>query len=293
MTIAPADPASAAASGHSSKTGSTPPPGGVESAGADGSKSGREQSEALLRTLTELTADLHGTDPRSRRDRGAPRRSTGCGRSRVARSRGGGGRGADRRGARVLAARGPAAHARDPRGGRRPGGHVLLRVHRDRAPRGPDRGPHRRIRTCARRPAGRPGGSGDGGRSRRPLRVLRAAHGALALSAAAPHEPPSDRDPAALPAAGRLRPGGRRVGRGRRRGRRAVPADQPARLPALLPHALQLRHPARPDVVLLPAGLARWTSWTRSTSATSRSPGSRSTPAASVCPTPASGPAVR
>ncbi len=64
MTIAPADPASAAASGHSSKTGSTPPPGGVESAGADGSKSGREQSEALLRTLTELTADLHGTDPR-------------------------------------------------------------------------------------------------------------------------------------------------------------------------------------------------------------------------------------
>ena len=48
------------------------------------------------------------------------------------------------------------------------------------------------------------------------------------------------------------------------------------------PDAVQLRHPAHPDVLVLPARLARATSWTRSTRATSRSRSCPSSPAASA-----------
>ena len=53
-----------------------------------------------------------------------------------------------------------------------------------------------------------------------------------------------------------------------RRGDRLLPADVVAGLPAQLADAVQLRHPAHPDVLLLPGRLAARRARTRSTSAT-------------------------
>ena len=58
-------------------------------------------------------------------------------------------------------------------------------------------------------------------------------------------------DPAVLPAARRLRPVAHTAG-----GDRLLPPDGVTGLPAQLADALQLRHPAHPDVVVLPRGLS-------------------------------------
>ena len=82
---------------------------------------------------------------------------------------------------------------------------------------------------------------------RPPVRVLRAAHRLRPLPAPAPVQPAGRRDAAVLPAPRRLR-----AVPDAGRGDRVLPADVLAGLPAEQPDAVQLRHPAHPDVVLLP-----------------------------------------
>ncbi len=200
-----------------------------------------------------------------------------------------GGRGRpDLGGPRLFAAGRPAADRLHPRRGGFPGRHVLHRVRGHRPPRGPDRRPHGGVRPSARGPPRR----ADRHRRRRPLRLLRAAHPAQPLPAAAPAHPQGRRDAPALPAAGGRRPRRGRHRAVRRRSGRPVRPDEPPGLPAVLPHAVQLRHPA-PQMSSCYLLDSPRTSWTRSTSATTRSPGSPSTPAASAWPTPASAAAVR
>ena len=79
-----------------------------------------------------------------------------------------------------------------------------------------------------------------------------------------PDDPAGHRDPAVLPAARRLRPGAARRGEAIEFYRLM---SSLAYLPSS-PDAVQLRHPAHPDVVVLPRRLARATSSTRSTTAT-------------------------
>ncbi len=170
MTIAPADPASAT---PVTATGEPDGPGA-----------------ALLRTLTDLTADLPDADP-GRVAAAAARPVRPRGRGRAARAgRRGGGR-AHLRGPRLLQARRPPAGPRHPRRGRLAGRHLLQRFGRHRSPRGPDRRPHRRVRTAARGPPGRTGRPGR----RRPLRLLRPAHRVQPLPAPAPDHPQGRRDP--------------------------------------------------------------------------------------------------
>lgn len=132
--------------------------------------------------------------PRPGRRRG-PARPVRPGRRRdhrgAARAGHGGGRRPDLRGPRVLEAGRPAADDRHRRGGRLPGRHVVHRVGRRRPPRGPDRRPHRRVRARPRGPPRR----ADRHRGRRPLRLLRTAHPAQPLPAAAPSPARSSRRP--------------------------------------------------------------------------------------------------
>ena len=154
-------------------------------------------------------------------------------------------RGDDRRGAAVLPARRAPPGRLHRQGGPQPGRHVVQPVDRARPCRGADRRGDRAVRQGQRPQArlrDRPG--------RRPaVRVLRAAHRLRPLPAAAPLQPAGGRDAAVLPAPGRLRPG-----QDAGRGDRVLPADVLAGLPAEQPDAVQLRHPAHPDVVVLPRG---------------------------------------
>ena len=137
VTIAPADPASATPSGPRR---------------ADG------PGTTLLRTLTELTADLPDTDPGRVAAAALRGRNAAVGRGRAARAGHRGGRRSDLRGPRVLPARRPAADPHHRRRGRRRRAPSSFSASvAVGPPRGPDRRPHRRVRTAARGPAGRPG----------------------------------------------------------------------------------------------------------------------------------------
>ena len=233
VTIAPADPASAITD---------------ELADAPGT--------ALLRTLTEFTADLPDTDP--------GRVAAAALRGRNARS--------DAAELRELATEAAAGLiSEDPAYSRLAARLLTVTIAEEAASQGAvsfsasvETG-HRegliadrtaRVRPRPRRPPGLPGGRRARRRRRRPLRLLRPAHPLLPLPAAPPDHPQGRRDPPALHAARGVRPRRGRVGA--RPGRSGVPVrpDEPPGLPAVLPHALQLRHPPPPDVVLLPARLA-------------------------------------
>ena len=153
------------------------------------------------------------------------------------------GRGDDRRGAAVLPAGRTPAGGLHRQGGPQPGRHVVQPVGRARSRRGPDRRRHGPVRQ-GQRPQAR---LRDRRRGRPPLRVLRAAHGLRPLPAPPPVEPARGRDAAVLPAAGRVRARAEP-----RRGDPVLPADVVAGLPAEQPDAVQLRHPAHADVVVLP-----------------------------------------
>ena len=234
MTIAPAEPASA-----------TPP-----ATPADDGRPGT----ALLRTLTELTADLPDADPgrvAAAALRGRSARADVAELRELATEAAAGLISEDpaysQLAARLLTLSIPAEAASQ-------GVTLLLRVGRRRPPRGPDRGPHRRVRTAARGPPGR------SLIDREAPTTASATSGCApctAATSAAPDHPPGHRDArstsccasrAGSPRTSSTRP---RAGRSRR----ALPPDEPPRLPAVLPHALQLRHPAPPDVVLLPPRL--------------------------------------
>lgn len=120
--------------------------------------------------------------PRPGRRRRAARPLRPRGRGGAAGAGHGGRRRAHLRGPRLLPAGRPAADPHRPRRGRLPGRHVVHRLGRHRAPRGPDRRPHGRVRARARRAARRAGRPGR----RRPLRLLRTAHPAQPLPAAPP-----------------------------------------------------------------------------------------------------------
>ena len=115
------------------------------------------------------------------------------------------------------------------------------------------------------------------------VRVLRPAHRLRPLPAAPPHRAHGHRDPAVLLHARRRRPVHHGGG-----GDQLLHADEQARVPHVQPDAVQLRHGAPADQLVLPARLARRTTSTASTTATPTSPGSRSSPAASASPTTAS-----
>ncbi|CAM5475893.1 hypothetical protein SANTM175S_03064 [Streptomyces antimycoticus] len=193
--------------------------------------------------------------PRQGRGRRPARPSSRLGRGGAAWPGDRGGGRADRRGAGVLAAGRAAAGAHDHGGGGRAGRGLLLHLRPGGPPRGPAGRLHRGVRGRPRRTAGRAGGAGPGRRRRQALRLLRTAHPLQPLSAAPSDHPSGDRDPAALPAAGGLRARRGPLGAGAGRCGRAVPADQHAVVSAQLPHAVQLRHPASANVVLLSAGL--------------------------------------
>jgi len=153
---------------------------------------------------------------------------------------------AHRRGAAVLQARRPPALRRHRGRGRRARSVRLQPVHRAR----PRRRPHRRRDRILRQGARRSLRRRHRHRRRPALRVLRAAHCLRPLPAAPPRRPGRDRNPAVLPAARRLRPVPHPG-----RGDRLLPAAVLARLPAELADAVQLGHPAHPDVLLLPRRL--------------------------------------
>ena len=209
---------------------------------------------ALLRTLTELTADLPDADP-GRVAAAALRGRVGAGRRRdgAARAGHGGGRRAHLRGPRVLAAGRPSADAsasprRPPRQGVTSFTESVAVGHREgliadrtaefvRAPRGPPRRARRPrgATTASATSACAPCTAATCSGTRSPARSSR--RPSTSCCGSPPASPRTTRARAVDEVAALYRP------------------DEPPRLPSLLPHPLQLRHPAPADVVLLPPRL--------------------------------------